>query len=299
MAYRSLLVANPARVSCRLGQLVVRAQEEQTFPIEDLSAVLIESRQSIVTAAALAALAQNGTAVYFCDEKHLPCALLLPFAQHSRQLEVTQAQLALPLPVRKRAWQHIVTAKIQNQAECLALCGRQVQAAWLFSRAKAVHSGDKENVEAAAAAYYFPALFGAGFTRGDEADTRNAALNYGYAILRGCMARAVAVYGFLPWLGLHHASGLNAFNLADDMMEPYRPVVDLFVAEQVDAASELDTRLKGRLFNLLNADVLSGGQRHSVAYAMERQVQGLRRQTREDAPLLLPKLLPLQQHSYE
>lgn len=299
MAYRSILLTSPARISCRLGQLLVNTGEEHTFPIEDLSAVLIESRQTTVTAATLAALAQNGTAVYFCDEKHLPCALLLPFAQHSRQLEVTRAQQAMGQPARKRAWQQIVIAKIRNQAECLALCGKEKPAAWLFRRAGAVSSGDKENVEAAAAAYYFPALFGADFTRGDETDARNAALNYGYAILRGCMARAVAVYGFVPWLGLHHASGLNAFNLADDMMEPYRPVVDLFVAEHVDAQSELDTRQKGRLLNLLNVDVLSGGQRHSVAYAMERQVQSLRRLPEGQAALLLPKLLPLEQHSYE
>lgn len=299
MAYRSLLLTSPARVSCRRGQLVVCAEEEHTFPIEDLSAVLVESRQTTLTAAALAALAQNGTAVYFCDEKHLPCALLQPFAQHSRQLEVTRAQLALGQAARKRAWQQIVTAKIQNQAECLALCGKETQAAWLFSRARAVSAGDKENIEATAAAFYFQALFGEGFTRGDETDTRNAALNYGYAILRGCMARAVTVYGLVPWLGLHHDSGLNAFNLADDLMEPYRPVVDLFVAANVDAESEMDTRQKGRLLNLLSVDVLSGGQRHSVSYAMERQVQSLRRLLDGPATLLLPKLLPLQQHRYE
>ena len=176
-------------------------------------------------------------------------------------------------------------------------------------------SGDKDNVEASAAAYYFPALFGDGYTRRNE-DTRNAALNYAYAILRGYMARCLTVYGFQSCLGLHHDSELNQFNLADDLMEPFRPVADLYVAANVaeDAAltpilkgklvnllnaprncgSTARSILKGKLVNLLNADILSGGQHHSVAYAMERLVQGLRGQA-----LLLPKLLEYKQHSYE
>ena len=110
------------------------------------------------------------------------------------------------------------------------------------------------------------------------------------------MARCLAVYGFIPWVGLHHGSTLNAWNLADDMMEPYRPVVDLFVAAQVDEEAALDTRLKSQLFNLLNVDILSGQQRHSVAYAMERQVQSLRSGSKE---LCLPCLVELRQHRYE
>lgn len=186
-----------------------------------------------------------------------------------------------------------MTAKIKNQAECLALCGKTQEAAFLFGRAKAVTSGDKDNLEASAAAYYFPALFGAGYTRRNE-DTRNAALNYAYAILRGYMARCLAVYGFLPCLGLHHDSELNQFNLADDLMEPFRPVADLYVAANVAEDAAMTTALKGQLVNLLNADVLFGNQYHSVAYAMERMVQSLRGQT-----LQLPKLLEYKQHSYE
>ena len=184
-------------------------------------------------------------------------------------------------------------SKILNTAECLALCGKTQEAAFLFGRAKAVTSGDKDNVEASAAAYYFPALFGEGYTRRNE-DTRNAALNYAYAILRGYMARCLTVYGFQPCLGLHHDSELNQFNLADDLMEPFRPVADLYVAANVAEDAALTPILKGKLVNLLNADILSGGQHHSVAYAMERLVQGLRGQA-----LLLPKLLEYKQHSYE
>lgn len=296
MAYRNVMITTPCRISCKQDQLLVQGDVSASFPIEDLLSVLVESRQCTITTAALSALAKEGVAVFTCDEKHIPCAVTLPFSQHSRQLEVTHQQLNWTVSEKNRWWQQIVQAKIRNQAECLALCGRCEKAVILRKRSDAVRRGDSENIEATAAAIYFPALFGEGFTRGAEADTRNAALNYGYAILRGCMARCLAVYGFIPWMGLHHESTLNAWNLADDMMEPYRPVVDLFVAAQVGSNASLDTRLKSWLFNLLNMDIRSGGQRHSVAYAMERQTQSLRSNAKT---LILPELLPLQPHSYE
>lgn len=300
MAYRNLMLSSPAKISCKNNQLMVESGQVRSFPIEDISSLLIESRQSVITAAALSALAQNGTLVYFCDEKHLPCAVQLPYAGHSRQLEVMQAQQSLTQAAQKRFWQQIVCAKIHNQAECLALCGKAGEAQFLYSRERAVASGDKGNVEATAAAFYFPALFGKPFVRAAEWDSRNAALNYGYALLRGYMARCLAVYGLLPWLGLHHCSGLNQFNLADDFMEPYRPVVDLFVAANVREDCELTTQLKAGLLNLLSVDILSGNQHHSVAYAMERQVQSFRSccEKQKDA-LLLPVLLPTRQHCYE
>ena len=165
--------------------------------------------------------------------------------------------------------------------------------------AQSVRSGDSGNTEAAAAARYFPALFGADFTRGGL-NGINSALNYGYAILRGCMARYLAVYGFMPSLGLHHKSELNSFNLADDMMEPFRPVVDLLVYSAVNPEDDLCPEIKRLLFNCLNLDILSGKQSHSVAYAMERTVQSLQHSMAEgENALLLPKLLPLNQHRYE
>lgn len=296
MAYRNVMVTQPCRISCQREQLIIQGETSASFPLEDLLSLLIESRQCTLTTAALSALAKSGTTVFLCDEKHIPCAVALPLAQHSRQLEVTRAQLAWTQSERNRWWQQIVVSKIRNQAECLSLCGLFDSASVLYKQAQAVTRGDRENREATAAALHFPALFGKGFTRSAEYDGRNAALNYGYAILRGCMARCLAVYGFIPWVGLHHGSTLNAWNLADDMMEPYRLVVDLFVAAQVDEEAALDTRLKSQLFNLLNVDILSGQQRHSVAYAMERQVQSLRSGSKE---LCLPCLVELRQHRYE
>ena len=164
MSYRCLMIVNPARIRCKNEQLLIETEEVHSVPIEDISAIVLESRQSTITTAAMAALAQNGVVTFWCDETHLPCGISLPFAQHSRQLGVLRWQMGLTLPAKKRMWQQVVTAKIQNQAECLALCGKTQEAAFLFGRAKAVTSGDKDNVEASAAAYYFPALFGEGLS---------------------------------------------------------------------------------------------------------------------------------------
>ena len=299
MAFRNIMVENPARISLKNEQLIICTDAEYSVAIEDISALLLENRQITITTAALSRLGQCGCAVFICDEKHLPCAVLEPYMQHSRQLTVIQNQLSASEPLKKRLWQAIVKAKIQNQAKCLLLCGKETDGDALNAMAEAVRSGDSDNMEAVAAQRYFPALFADGFTRSDDSGY-NAGLNYGYAILRGCIARSIAVYGFLPALALHHRSALNAFNLADDLIEPFRPVVDLLVARNFSEDDILSPGKKRLLFNCLNLDILSGKQHHSVAYAIERLVQSLSRSLSEgDAVLCLPQLLDTEQHCYE
>ncbi len=299
MAYRNLFVESPARISLKSGRLVIAVKEEWSVPLEDVDALLIESRQSIVTAAALSALAENGTVVYFCNEKHLPGGILLPYAGHSRFLTVLSAQQCISEPRKKRLWQQIVRAKIRNQASCLELCGRKKGAEELFAMAARVQSGDGSRLEAAAA-FYFPALFGAGFARGDETEIVNSALNYGYAILRGAVARKLACYGFTLCLGLNHRSALNAMNLADDIIEPFRPAADLLVAQKRELPESLTPDIKHELFGLLNIEMLSGGQYHSLSYAVDRLVQSLIRAINSvDEELVIPELLPIRQHAYE
>ncbi len=299
MAFRNIIVESPAHISVKNKQLIIKTDGEHSLAVEDISALLLESRQSTVTTAALSLLGQCGCAVFVCDEKHMPCAVLTAYSQHSRQLAVAASQLSLGEVLKKRLWQSIVIAKINNQAECLRLCGKESAAEGLKAIAASVRSGDSGNAEAFAAARYFPALFDKGFTRAAN-NGINSALNYGYAVLRGCMARYLASYGFLPMLGLHHKSELNSFNLADDMMEAFRPVVDLLAFTLFDADDILTPEKKRLLFNCLNLDILSGGQKHSVSYAMERAVQSLQRSmNRGECGLILPELLPLSQHRYE
>ena len=299
MAFRCIIIENPAHISVRNRQLVVRTDAEHPVAMEDISALLLESRQSTITTAALSQLGQCGCAVFTCDEKHMPCAVLTPFQQHTRSLSVLRNQLDASEPRKNQLWRDIVREKIRNQAVCLQLAGFPEKAAPLSDLAEQVRSGDTGNVEAVAAQYFFPALFGPAFTRGEDCGW-NAGLNYGYAILRGCTARALAVYGFLPAFGLHHRSTLNPFNLADDLMEPFRPLVDLLVFQNMGTDDELTPVRKRTLFNCLNLDILSGGQRHSVNYAIEREVQSLGGALQDrNAALLLPQLLPLKQHRYE
>lgn len=299
MEFRAIFIANPAQLSVRREQLVIRQGQEVTVPMEDITSVMLESQAVTVTAAALQKLADYGVTVYLCDEKHLPAALLLPINRHSRQLKVLKGQITMTKPAQKRLWQSVVMAKIRNQAKCLELLGRP-ESGDLLELARSVRSGDPDNCEATAAAQYFPALFGAGFTR-DAGGLTNAALNYGYAILRGAVARNLAVHGIEPCLGIFHHSELNQFNLADDLMEPYRPLVDLYVASHTDGEEgNLTPKLKQNLFNLTNYLVRQGGKRYRVISAVGRMTESFARVlVQETGVLELPELIPLELYRYE
>lgn len=299
MAYRNLLIENATEISARNGQLVVVKDNKYTLPIEDINTVLLENCFTKITTHALSELAKGNVTVYVCDEKHLPCAVMTPFMQNVRSTMVVQGQNSLTQPFKKRLWQQVVKAKIRNQALCLELSGYVADACYLQNLLNKVNSGDTLNVEATAANHYFKALFGKTFTREDD-NIFNAAMNYGYAIMRGHMAKLVAVYGLLPLLGIHHNSTVNSFNLVDDLMEPFRAVVDLFVSQNVQEEMTMDRELKSGLYNLLNVDMDMGGFRYTVAYAGERMVQSyLRCLEGKSKDLLIPALMALHQHSYE
>ena len=300
MAYRNLFIENPARISLRNYQLLIETDRIYSVPVEDISTLLIESRQSTITGAALSFLGESGVAVYVCDEKHLPCAVLLSFSSHSRELMILKNQLDCSEPMKKRLWQKIIRTKISNQAKCLELAGKPEQAVIISAYIDKVRSGDPQNMEASAAMKYFPLLFGLEFVRTGE-DVLNASLNYGYAILRGFIARTLAVYGFQPALGLHHRSELNRFNLADDLIEPFRPLIDLMVYSMEEFHGEVfSADCRKLLFSCLSLDILSGGQHHSVSYAIERMVKSLTRTLSDGKDeLCLPELLPLKLHTYE
>lgn len=303
LEFRNIFISNPAKLSVSRGQLVIEQREQITLPLEDISSILIESPQVSISVCALTQISDNGITLFLCDEKHLPCATLLPFARHSRQLKMLKQQISLGKPLQKQLWQQIVTSKIANQGECLSLLDRE-GAVQLKTLSGAVRSGDPDNCEATAAAYYFPRLFSSEFTR-DRDCLSNAALNYGYSILRGTVARNLAMYGFEPCLGLWHHSEVNQFNLADDLMEPYRPVVDLFVAglhfsEDEESEGTLSPLQKHSLFHLTNHLVELNGARYRLISAIGQSVISLRQSMQHGtAQLLLPKLLPLEEYRFE
>lgn len=302
MTWRSLLISNPARLSLQQNHLLIQQDEAIPIPLEDIAVIVIESREVVLTAPLLSALAQYGVTLLTCDEQFLPCGQWLPFAQYHRSLKILKHQLAMTLPQKKQLWQQIVKQKIRNQAWLLDYSGHDIAAGRLNALADSVKSGDKNFAESQAAALYFRVLFGGCFTR-SSGNSINACLNYGYSIVRSAVARSLVQYGFLPSLGLQHRNELNAFNLADDFIEPYRPLVDLLVWESRLADNLQDTltpQIKQKLVSLLHCQIKLDGRNYTLLAAIDRTVQSFQTAlTAGCKTLKLPEMLPLKVQDYE
>lgn len=296
MGYRHIMISSADTLRVRTNQLVI--DDLHKVPIEDIDSVLIENPRTNITAYLLQKLADEGVCVFFCDEKHMPNAVLTPLNCHSRKLKILNAQINAKAPTLKKLWKEIIKAKIENQAKVLEIMEIDSN---LLDISKKVLSGDSTNMEAVAAAKYFKELFGKEFTRSKDICI-NACLNYGYAILRGLIARTLVVYGFEPSIGIFHHSELNSFNLADDIIEVYRPVVDLYVAMNVEnLGSELTPDIKQGIYNVLNLNVLSDGGKYTVSYSIERTIKSLSSIfiKNTDKGLKLCKIMKLALHEYE
>lgn len=282
MIKRTLFFGNPAYLSTKNNQLVVNFPEEDkkeaTIPIEDLGYVVLEDPQITITNGLIRKLVQNKTAIITCDSQHLPCALLQPLVGHTEQTERMRHQLNVSLPLKKNLWQQTVEVKIDNQAN--HLLKREKNALKLKRWAKEVKSGDTGNHEAIAAAYYFQSLFNEveGFSRNQKGVAPNNLLNYGYAILRAITARALVSSGMLPSVGIFHRNKYNAFCLADDIMEPYRPYVDAMVYEIVATEydyAELNQGIKAQLLTIPAMDTYIDGKWSPLMVAMSRTTNSL------------------------
>lgn len=294
MTWRSLYIRNPASLSLRHHQLQIDQQGESILvPLEDIGVLLIESPQVHLTSRLLAACGEKKVPILFCDLHHLPCAVLHSFHSHSRQRKIMVAQIEATAPFRKNCWQKIVIQKIINQADCLRLSG-QKDYTEIRALAEKVLSGDTSGREAHAAQLYFPRLFPGSGRRQDT--VQNSALNYGYAILRGLLAQALTIYGLIPALGLHHASELNPFNLADDLLEPFRPMVDLWVLAHASEATEFTPQIKQGLVGLLHRPILIQGKRQTLLRALDLSAAQVASAylAKDPRKILLPHLLPLE-----
>lgn len=273
MIKKTVCFSNPTYLSLRNGQLVVKVaahddepERQATLPIEDLGVVVLDHQQITITSGAIAALIENNAAVVTCDEKHIPTGLVLPLEGHTVQQERFEDQITASLPLRKQLWQQTIVQKIRNQAAVLhEITGIEVKNMLVW--ASDVRSGDSTNLEGRAAAYYWSKLLGMEeekFVRDRSGMWPNAMLNYGYAILRAVVARALVSSGLLPTLGIHHHNRYNAYCLADDVMEPYRPYVDRHVMKLMDkyqGADEINTEIKRDLLTIPTLEVVIGGQR--------------------------------------
>lgn len=233
MAWRGLHLTKPSRLSLADGQVVIAQDDgDVRMALEDVAWIVLDTPQSTVTGSLLSACMSAGVALIATDETHTPSGVLLPFHRHFRQGEIAHRQAAMAAPLKKRLWQKIVRAKIENQAGALRMAERG-GASTLQEMARLVGSGDPNNVEARAARYYWTQLWPE-FRREDEGDKRNKLLNYGYAVVRSGVARSLVAAGLLPAFGVNHASVTNAFNLADDIVEPFRPFVDSLAWKSAD-----------------------------------------------------------------
>lgn len=301
MVWRSVVISQPAKLKREHFALVVEQKESARVPFEDIAVIVLNHREITLTHPVLSACAEYGIGLFSTGDNHQPNGVFLPFLQHSRATRMQRLQLDLDKPTAKRAWAAIVQSKIRNQAQCMRL--RNVSdPERLDSYARRVRSGDTGNMEAQASAYYFPQVFGRSFHR-SQAVWVNAALDYGYAVMRGACARALVAHGMLPSVGLFHSSEQNAFNLADDLIEPYRAIVDLYVAEQIAPidSDELRPIDKLGLISLLNVDVAMPRGTMSVLASVEQAAESLARlfDGGNEQVLELPQLLGLNQHRFE
>ncbi len=285
MIKKTLYFGNPAYLSLRNEQLVIRLPEVEkanlpeaikqestrTIPIEDIGVMVLDNKQITITQGVLAALLNNTVAVITCDNKRMPTGMLLPLSGNTLHQERFRNQIEAAVPLRKQLWQQTVKAKIENQAFCLQK-NTSKSFAPLHVLARSVRSDDADNNEAQAAAYYWKNIFPnlPDFTRDKEGTPPNNLLNYGYTILRAVIARALVGSGLLPVYGIHHHNRYNAYCLADDIMEPYRPFVDDLVIKTTnkkEIPAELTTELKQKMLMIPVLDVLIGGKRSPLMIA--------------------------------
>ena len=294
MIKKTLYFGNPAYLSLNNKQLVIRLPEVEkaeavpdiikqsaikTIPIEDIGVVILDHKQITITQALIAALLDNTVALISCNDKRMPSGLLLPLQGHNTQNERFRKQIEVSLPLKKQLWQQTVKAKIDNQATLLEEVTRR-PARSLRRMSLDVKSGDSDNYEAQAAVYYWRNIFPSipDFIRGQEEAPPNNLLNYGYAILRAVVARALVASGLVPVYGIFHHNKYNDFCLADDIMEPYRPFVDQLVInimKNYQDISQLTVELKRELLQIPVLDVKIAGKRSPLMIAVTQTTASL------------------------
>ncbi len=305
MIKRTLYFGNPTYLSMQNAQLLIRLPEvencknitdsfkkeaQRSIPIEDIGVVILDNKQITITHGALEALLENNSVLITCDSSRMPVGLMLPLCGNTTQNERFREQLDCSLPMKKQLWQQTVQAKIKNQAITLRE-SRGVEVRNMLKWVDEVRSGDPDNMEARGAAYYWANLF-TKFNRDRDGQPPNNLLNYGYAILRAIVARGLVSSGLLPTLGIHHHNRYNAYCLADDIMEPYRPYVDKLVVDIFDRGiHNLDKDTKTKLLSIPVTDVMINGQRSPLMIAVGLTTSSLYKCFRgESRKILYPEM---------
>jgi len=311
MVKRTLYFGNPTYLSLKNKQLVIKLPEvdkndtlssffkEQnviTIAIEDIGIIVLDNNQITITSSVIESLLENNVSIITCDKKHLPVGLMLPLFGNTTQSEKFRYQMEASKPLKKHLWQQTIISKINNQADVLEI-KKNLLAKNMRVWANNVKSGDSENKEARAAAYYWKVIFPdiEDFTRDRFGMTPNNLLNYGYAILRAIVARALVSSGLLPTLGIFHKNKYNAYCLADDVMEPYRPYVDIMVIDIMNTFDDYDTmtkEIKTKLLSIPVLDVTINGKRSPLMVAVSLTTSSLQKcYAGENRKILYPTVL--------
>lgn len=279
MAWRVVAIENPAKLSLKDNKLVIKQDDEVLLPLEDIDSLIIDNQRVILTTRILSAMSEFGVNVLICDDKHLPSTIILPHGRASRGSKNARQQLSMGEALRKQLWRENIIQKIKNQAIVLRKNSFVTESDKLEKLATTVRSGDVGNNEATAARLYFDTLLG-------DATRRipmwyNSALNYGYAIVRGSLARAVAARGLITEIGINHHSELNQYNLVDDLIESFRPLVDDYVIKRVapfrigdEYDSNLSVEDRHRIIDVLNQYGIMIDRRYTIKHLTDMVVEG-------------------------
>lgn len=299
MGYRNIFIENDCKVNIKNEQIVIKKNNlEAAIPLEDVNSIIIDNLVCNLNVYFLNKLSQYNILLYICNDKHLPTTILLNINSYCRQIKRIEEQISISKPLQKGIWKNIIIQKVRNQATCLKLLKiegyEQIE-----SLSKSVQSGDITNVESTAAMLYFKMLYGKNFARRTETII-NSALNYGYAIIRGMIARTLAAYGFETSIGIFHHNQLNNFNLADDLIECFRPLVDLYITTNIPKdALELNSQIKRDILNVTNQLIKINNKKYNIQNAIEQVIISLAKTYKERKNcLVLPQLIALDEYKF-
>lgn len=270
MGYRQVIIKKSEKIHFKDNQLIIEKENNNyKVPLEDINYVLIEDPTTIITTRLLAEFGKNAISLIICDEKYEPTSIMYPYNYHFKQLEVFSHQLEIDDNIKDEFWNQIIKRKIENSIRVLEMTSKEeFTISKLNEYVNEIIDGDKKNREGLAAKMYFRSLFGSDFVRFYD-DNINAALNYGYTIIASAIIRNLAVSGLNTYLGIHHSSKINNFNLAYDFLEPYRSIVDKFVYDNKDnIVFPLTFEFRKKLIDLLNKEVLHQNKKYTIEYSI-------------------------------
>lgn len=296
MSFRYIHFSDYGKLNIKDNRLVYTKDDKEIIdiPVDDISAIVIESRQMVLTSYLISYCASHDILIIFCDEKHLPNAIAIPFHSFGRQRLRVEKQISLSLPFKKQLWARIVRQKIINQAKLLDKLNNETSIQ-LYSLADDIKSGDSDNKEGLASKIYFRSLFGENFSREDDNHAVNGLLNYAYSIVRGSISRTLVAHGFIPSLGIFHKNQYNNFNLSDDLIEPYRPIIDSYVINLFEnGMNNIQSKeVKFELLKIFEYRVLHNDKKINIKQSIDVLVDTLVMSINAKDPkrLLLPEII--------